>query len=213
MTGQRVTLSVGLSSGHRATALFFAVFLMLFGAVFSSMAAFIGGLVTYDDFTGEVTFGSGSSGYPDPGGPADGMATVIGGAFVLIGLLVIVAGVTAVLRALRTAAWLDGTRVHVRGAYRTRVVDLATAYVSQGAAKRQVGHSIVSTPTLEARDPATGRRVTVPLEGVDAGRLPPNELRALADAMTRGRGGSDDDHDVHRLAESLRERAGSFKTA
>ncbi|MFC4069858.1 hypothetical protein [Actinoplanes subglobosus] len=191
---------------------FFSAFLVLFGAVFAGIAAFICGIVDYDEYTGDVTFGSTGSGFPSAGGPPKTVLFLVGGLFMTVGFLVVIAGVTAALRTVRLAAWLDGTVVHVRGAYRTRDVDLATAYVSEGAVKRRVGHTIVSTPTLEARDPATGHRLTVPLEGDDTGLLPPNELRALADAMTRGRGDSENDRDVHRLAESLRTRVGSVRS-
>jgi hypothetical protein len=109
-----------------------------------------------------------------------------------------------IARTFRSAAWLDGTRAHVRGVFRTRSADLATAYVYQGAITTRIGHRIISTPTLEARDPATGAKLTIPLESLGAGRLPPNELRALADAMSRGRGDSDNDRDVLDLAENLR---------
>jgi hypothetical protein len=132
-------------------------------------------------------------------------------AFALVGLFFFAFGTLwavsffgMIARTFRAAAWLDGTRAHVRGVFRTHSVDLATAYVYQGAITTRIGHRVISTPTLEARDPATGAKLTIRLEGLGSGRLPPNELRALADAMSRGRGDSDNDRDVLDLAENLR---------
>ncbi|WP_433794536.1 hypothetical protein [Actinoplanes sp. CA-252034] len=150
-----------------------------------------------DSYDGSDPFGGGSGG-------ADLIFVVGGVLFLVIGLLWALSFAVAIVRAFRAAAWLDGTRIHVRGAFRTRSIDLATAYVHQGAVTTRIGHRVVSTPTLEARDQATGERLSIPLASLGSGRLPPNELRALADAMSRGRGHSADDRDVLALAETLR---------
>jgi hypothetical protein len=106
---------------------------------------------------------------------------VIGGGLALLGLFL-----TA--RWLRAAAWLDGTTLRVRGAFRSRVVDLAVADVTLGTVTYTGDdHRSRRVPMLVARDPASGRRVKLPLSGARMDRLPPAELRALADAMTTGR--------------------------
>jgi hypothetical protein len=135
---------------------------------------------------------------------ADLLFAGVGLFFFAFGTLWTLSFLSMIARTFRAAAWLDGTRAHVRGLFRTRSIDLATAYVHQGAHTVRIGHRVVSTPTLEASDPVTGAKLTLRLEGIGSGRLPPNELRALADAMSRGRGGSDNDRDVLQLAENLR---------
>jgi hypothetical protein len=127
----------------------------------------------------------------------------------LCGIPFVLIGLYGALRALRAAVWLDGTEVKVRSAFGTRAVDLATAEVTVGAvAFRQgaegAGPGVVRRlPTLVARDPGTGRQVTVPLHGAGDAPLPPHELRALADAMTRGRRAGGRDADVHTIARQL----------
>jgi hypothetical protein len=128
----------------------------------------------------------------------------VGLVFFTIGMLWATSFLLLIVRTFRAAAWLDGTRAHVRGTFRTRSIDLATAYVSKGAVTSRIGHRLISTPVLEARDPATGNRLTIRLEGLGSGGLPPNDLRALADAMSTGRGDSADDRDVLAVAENLR---------
>jgi hypothetical protein len=127
------------------------------------------------------------------------------GAMRLIGLLgipFVLVGGYLVLSALRTAGWLEGTRATVRGAIRTRTVDLGTATVTAGATtyrrNRDTTHQV---PTLVARDPA-GHRVTIPLHGVGMAQLPPAELRALAEALTANR-----NRDARTLATQLRAMA------
>jgi hypothetical protein len=131
------------------------------------------------------------------------------GAMRLIGLLGIpfaLVGLYLALSALRTAAWLEGTRATVRGALRTRTVDLATATITASARtyRRNEGTSRASTekvPTLTAKDP-DGTGVTIPLHGVGMAQLPPRELRALAEAMA-----ANQDRDARSLATQLRTMA------
>ncbi|MDP9819904.1 hypothetical protein [Spirilliplanes yamanashiensis] len=126
----------------------------------------------------------------------------------LLGLPFVVLGLGLVLRVLRSAVWLEGTHADVRGAVRTRRVDLSTAEITAGAVEQGSGHNRVRIPVLVARDPATGRRVTISLRGNAGGYLPPDELRALADAITRNRPGDGGRHgDAHAMARQLRERA------
>lgn len=126
----------------------------------------------------------------------------------LLGLPFVALGLVLVLRVLRGAVWLEGTHADVRGAFRTRRVDLSTAEITAGAVEQGSDHHRVRIPTLVARDPATGRQVTIGLRGNAGGHLPPHELRALADAITRNRPGDGGRHaDAHAIARQLRERA------
>jgi hypothetical protein len=114
-------------------------------------------------------------------GPVGWVGLVLGGGFALLGLFLI-------LRCLRAAAWLDGTTLRVRGALRSRVVDLAVADITLGTVTyTDDDHRSRRVPMLLARDAASGRRVKLPLSGAGVDRLPPAELRALADALTTGR--------------------------
>jgi hypothetical protein len=136
------------------------------------------------------------------GGDGFGVMRLIG----LIGIPFVLVGVYLALSSLRTAAWLEGTRATVRGALRTRTVDLATATVTAGATtyrrNRATAHeSIERAPTLIARDPA-GPSVTIPLQGVGMAQLPPAELRALAEALS-----ANPDRDARTLAGQLRTMA------
>jgi hypothetical protein len=145
---------------------------------------------------------------PDPSGPE-----LLGaGLAVLCGLAIALLGLYLALKSARTAGWLDGTQARIRGALRTRTVDLSAAEVSAGAItyRRQTGTSqehVHRTPTLVARDPQRGRTVTIPLQGIGLAQLPPHELRALADAMTAGRPTDGRHGDVHTLAGQLRTMA------
>ncbi|AEV87290.1 hypothetical protein ACWT_6275 [Actinoplanes sp. SE50] len=127
-----------------------------------------------------------------------------GGLFALVGLLIVVASVRG------SAAWLDGSRLRVRRTFGTRVVDLATADVTAGIVTHTDSSDsgpvrVRRVPTLVAREPATGRKVTLALQGISLDRLPPVELRALADAIVIGR--PESDVDAFRVAEQLRAMA------
>jgi hypothetical protein len=125
----------------------------------------------------------------------------------LLGIPFVLVGVYLALSTLRTAAWLEGTRATVRGALRTRTVDLATATITAGATTYRRNRdtpreSIERAPTLIAEDAAGGHRVTIPLHGVGMAQLPPPELRALADALT-----TNQDRDARNVATQLRTMA------
>jgi hypothetical protein len=137
------------------------------------------------------------------GGDGFGPMRLIG----LLGVPFLLVGVYLALSSLRTAAWLEGTRATVRGAIRTRTVDLATATVTAGARtyrrdRETSRESIEQLPTLIAGNPADGQSVTIPLHGVGMAQLPPPELRALADAMT-----ANPDRDARNVATQLRTMA------
>jgi len=125
----------------------------------------------------------------------------------LFGIPFMLVGLYLALSALRTAAWLEGTRATVRGALRTRTVDLATAMVTAGATTYRRNRDTTrqraeQAPTLIAKDPATGRGVTIPLHGVGMAQLPPPELRVLAEALTPNQ-----DRDARNVAAQLRAMA------
>lgn len=131
------------------------------------------------------------------GGDGFGAMRLIG----LLGIPFVFVGIYLALSAVRSAAWLEGTEVTVRGALRTRTVDLATATVTAGATTyRRNQHTTRQAPTLIARDPA-GATVTVPLYGAGMAQLPGPELRALADALPER------DPDARAMAVQLRTMA------
>lgn len=215
MTDRSLRLSNGPGLGGR-------IFGAVFGAVFAAGGVFFAAMVVVGDrFLG----GFGGSGQcVDPGdvaglppgvlpagvdtcsgwmpehlGPLGVVGVVAGGGFALVGLSLSV-------WSLRAAAWLEGSVLRVRGAFRTRAVDLATADITVG----MVTHTDDDNrhrrvPTLVARDPASGRRVKLSLSGAGMDRLPPTELRALAEAMTAGRPVSQTD--AWRTASQLQQMA------
>ncbi|MFC0028755.1 hypothetical protein ACFFMM_04360 [Micromonospora chaiyaphumensis] len=217
MTNERIRLSVGAASGQRAGAAVVGVLFTALGAAFVLLPLVAEGLLrrvtgfgdpvpSYDDVRDlppELLPPDLHGGTPAAAPTPLRYAGLCGIPFVLLGLYL-------VLRVLRTAAWLDGTRASVRGALGTRTVDLATAEVRGGAVAHRVGDDgVVRVPTLIARDRETGRRVTIPLQGPGLGALPPYELRALAEAITAGRPDQGRDADAHVLAGRLRAMAGN----
>ena len=90
------------------------------------------------------------------------------------------------LREPRHAAWLDGTVLRVRGPFRTRSCDLATArdlWVRRASIwSRHAG----PVPTLIARKDDDGRSVRLPLVGSDGRALSQEERALLAGAIDAG---------------------------
>ncbi|MFD2764210.1 hypothetical protein [Micromonospora eburnea] len=213
MTNERIPLSVGAGPGQRAFAAVVGVVFTGFGAIFVLLPLMADGLLTR--LTGHSDpFPSYDDARDLPPGmlppSLHGDATLPGPVrFVgLCGLPFVLLGLYLLLRMLRTAAWLDGTRASVRGAFGTRTVDLATAEVHGGVIAHPAGREApVPAPAIVARDPDTGRRVTIPLRGMGLATLPPYQLRALADAITAGRPSSDRNADAHLLAGQLRTMA------
>ncbi|RZU73457.1 hypothetical protein EV384_1861 [Micromonospora kangleipakensis] len=215
MTNEKLRLSVGAAPGQRVFAAVVGVLFAGFGTVFVLLP------VLADRLLGRLTgFGDPLPSYdeardlppgmlpPDLAGGTEtpGPGRLIG----LCGVPFVLLGLYLVLRVLRTAAWLEETRASVRGALGTRTVDLATAEVTAGAVAQRIGdESVVRVPTVVARDRGTGRRVTIPLQGMGLATLPPYELRALADAITAGRPTGGRDADAHVLAGQLRTMAGN----
>jgi hypothetical protein len=142
-----------------------------------------------------------AAGLPGPGTAGLGPIRFIG----LIGIPFALIGLYTVVRVLRAAAWLDGTRLHVRQAFTSRQVDLATAEVSVDLVTRRTtddGHLVIrQIPTLIARDLDAPRPVRLPLH------LPVAELRALSEAIATGRAAEGRDRDALLVADQLRAAA------
>jgi len=111
---------------------------------------------------------------------------------------------------LRSGFWLDGTVLVQRGAILTRRVDLATAEVgTEGIMAPRVpgsdmwGHT--ASTAIRARDPRTGVTIKVPLPAPGQGRLPSDELTAIADAIMARRQPTDPSYpQAEALAQELR---------
>ncbi|WCN82471.1 hypothetical protein [Micromonospora sp. LH3U1] len=213
MSNQELRLSVGASPGQRVVAVLFGVFIATVGAAFVALPLIAGGLLRGLTGPGD-SFPSYEEARDLPPGMLppelrDGWGQPGPGPFIgLCGLPFVLLGVYLVLQVLRTAAWLDGSRARVRGALRTRTVDLATARIDAGAVSyREAGDDSPArgqrVPIIIATDQESGRRVTIPLRGIGLHSLPPSELRALADAITTGRPVGGRDGDAHAVAAQL----------
>ncbi|MFF4876402.1 hypothetical protein [Micromonospora sp. NPDC000668] len=220
MTNEELRLSVGASPAQRTVSVVVGVFVAAVGAAFVVLPLVADGLLrrltgpgdglaTYEEAR-DLPPGLLPPGLQDSGSGGDqtGPGPLVG----LCGLPFALLGVYLVLRVLRTAAWLDGSRVRVRGAFASRTVDLATAridaatlpYREAGDDVRARGHRV---PAVVATDGESGRRVTIPLRGMGLDTLPPSELRALADAISTGRPVDGRDGDAHAAASHLRRLA------
>ena len=219
MVNESRRLSTGSTVGARIVGAVFRLVFTAFGVAFAAGVLFTGPFdpfretsdcVTPDDLAGipSDVLPSGiaycQGWLPERLGPIEIIGLLAAGLFVLLGLLATVSSLRG------TAAWLDGTRLRVRHTFRTSTVDLSTADITGGI----VTHSRTSDegrtrvrriPTLVARDPASGRKVTLSLQGTSMDLMPPVELRALADAITIGR--PESDVDASRVAQQLREIA------
>ncbi|MEU8422866.1 hypothetical protein AB0C15_18510 [Micromonospora sp. NPDC048835] len=216
MTNQELRLSVGASPAQRVVAVVIGVLLAAVGAAFVVLPLVADGLLrrltgpgdplaSYEEARdlppGLLPPALRDSADPHQSGPSP-LIGLCGLPFVLLGLYL-------VLRVLRTAAWLDGSRVRVRGALRTRTADLATARIESGAVSyrgaddddgpaggRQV-RSVLAT------DRGSTRGVTIALRGMGLPVLPPSELRALADAITARRPVDEWAGEAHAVADHL----------
>ncbi|MCG5441014.1 hypothetical protein [Micromonospora foliorum] len=219
MTNQELRLSVGASPGQRVVAVAAGVLLTAVGAAFVALPLVADGLLRRLTGPGDA-FASYEEARDLPPGllpPAlrdsadpnqSGPSPFIG----LCGLPFVLLGLYLVLRVLRTAAWLDGSRARVRGALRTRIVDLATARIESGAVSYReadddgpAGEPQVRA--IHATDPGSARGVTIPLRGMGLPVLPPSELRALVEAITTGRPSDERVGDARAVADHLRRLA------
>ncbi|MFJ6149389.1 hypothetical protein [Micromonospora profundi] len=199
MTNQELRLSVGASPGQRTLSVVVGVFVTAVGAAFVLLPLIADGLLRR--LTGP---GDGFASYEEARDLPPGMLPpslqdsggedqpALGPLAGLCGLPCAVLGVYLVLRVLRTAAWLDASRLRVRGALRSRTVDLATAVIdARGMSERETGDDMRARghrlPVVMATDRDSGHRIMLPLRGMGLATLPPPELLALADAITSGR--------------------------
>ncbi|MET8040115.1 hypothetical protein ABZU25_04510 [Micromonospora sp. NPDC005215] len=217
---QELRLSVGASPSQRTWAVVVGVFVAAVGTAFVALPLIAGGVLGRlsgpgDPFSSYEEARDVPPGMlppalrdTDSGAERAGLSPFIG----LCGLPFVLLSIYLVLRVLRTAAWLEGSHVRVRGAFRTRGVDLATARIDAAAlSDRDAADDVPAggqrAPAIIATDHADGRRVTVPLHGMGLAGLPPSELRALADAITTGRPVDGRDGDAHAVARQLRRLA------
>ncbi len=113
---------------------------------------------------------------------------------VLVGLALAVSGVLPFGMLLRRAAWLEATTLAVRGPFRTRRCDLATARLMiQSTPEYQGVGNGMSVPTgrhiplLCAQDPVGGPWVRLVLvDPATKSLYEPGKLHALGAAITRG---------------------------
>ncbi|WP_030490859.1 hypothetical protein [Micromonospora chokoriensis] len=220
MTNEELRLSVGASPGQRIVAVVAGVFIAAVGAAFVALPLVADGLLRRLTGPGDALASYEEARDLPPGmlppalqnSGADsnqaGLSPFVG----LCGLPFVLLGVFLVLRVLRTAAWLDGSRARVRGAVRSRTVDLATAQIESGAVsyREPDDDGPAGGPQVRAilaTDRGSARGVTIPLRGMGLPSLPPSELRALADAITTGRPGDGPDGDAQAVADQLRRLA------
>ncbi|MGC5286992.1 hypothetical protein [Micromonospora sp. DT231] len=218
MTNQELRLSVGASPAQRTWAVVVGVFVTAVASAFVVLPLVAGGVLgrlsgpgdpfsSYEEAR-DLPPGMLPPALRDGGAEQAGPSPFIG----LCGLPFVLLGIYLVLRVLRTAAWLDGSHVRVRGALRTHRVDLATARIdATELSDREAADDFPAdrrrAPAIIATDRSDGRRVTVALQGMGLTSLPPSELRALADAITTGRPVDGRDGDAHAVARQLRRLA------
>lgn len=101
-----------------------------------------------------------------------------------LGLLAVL--VWAFFRVFRGGADLCGTEVTVRGAFRTRRVDLATAQMLRVANANSGWTAMPQVPILEAYDDAQGRSAMVIFGTARSGYLPLPEVETLVSATRAG---------------------------
>jgi len=166
-------LTIGPSARSRATVVTLGVMLLCGGCFLASIVAVTGSYLT------------GAGGYGELNLPGIALGSLAG-----LGL----AGFATfgIVKVFRTAFWLEGTTVVLRGAFSTRRVNLATAEVAGDAivVTESTGHytwrSVISS-AVRARDARTGVTIRIPVRTEGRGRLPSDELAAIADAIMAGR--------------------------
>jgi hypothetical protein len=121
--------------------------------------------------------------------------------FVLLAVPIYVVSAVAyvMLGVATTGAWLDGTTLSMRIAFRKTSVDLATADI----------HCGLHGKTLIARDPRSGSALTLTLRGPGSVRLPSAQLRAVAEAISHGQARTTSEDDPLVVADRLRDLAKS----
>lgn len=188
-------LSIGAPPAAKLFGVVFGLVFAAAGAAFALLPFVAGGPLRRAGSDGSCPTPDEISGIPRDLLPPEVRDCVSGGAWLsfddglgplrllgLIGVPVVLLGVYLTLKSLRTAGWIEGTSVSIRGALRTKTVDLARAEIS-ATPGHQRARSFVP-PSLSARDRESGTTVTIPLHGIGSGQLPSEQLRALAHAMT-----------------------------
>ena len=220
MISERLPLSIGSPPAQKAFGGAFGLIFAVAGAAFALLPfvvdGWLGNAFGADDSCPGASEVSGippemlppsvreciSEGSWFAGGDGFGPLRLIG----LLGIPFVLVGLYLAVSALRTAAWLEGTRATVRTALRTRTVDLATATITAGATtyrrhRDTARESTVQAPTLIAVD-RSGHSITIPLHGAGPAQLPAPQLRALADALS-----GNPDRDARSMVTQLRTMA------
>lgn len=145
-----------------------------------SVNSSIGDGIWHRDADGKLVPGPGAQQEIDTVG---WVGMIVGG---LCSLSILLVALYLVLRALRTAAWLSGTKLVVRGAARKRAVELSTARVT----------------TKKKPNVLVANDISLPLKG-----LPDTQLMMLANAISNKRVRSGDTDEAFVTADRLRELA------
>ncbi len=213
----RLALSIGVPTGIKIFATVVAAFLIA-GSVLGAVLAF--GFSFFARTTVNSTIGDGEWHVDDNGNLVPGPATdpglaggvsFIGLAGTACALVVVLFAGYFLLRVWRTAAWLEGDVLTVRGALGTKSADLSTSIVNGGSRLQAVGageaRSYHRVQVLNVADPRSGVQLTLPLRGAGLAMLPAAQLTALADAITRGRTRTEATESSFVVAERLRDFA------
>jgi hypothetical protein len=177
----RLRLSIGANSGTKIFALVVAAAMIATDIFF----VLLGVMVVSDQFAER----------------AHDWAVTAAVMFVVLSVPIYVVSAVAyvMLGVLTTGAWLDGTTLSMRVAFRTTSVDLATADI----------HCGLQGKTLIARDPRSGSTLTLTLRGPGSVRLPSAQLRAVAEAISQGQAHATSEDDPLAVADRLRDLANS----
>jgi hypothetical protein len=211
----RVRLSAGASTVNKVVFTVLGVFLVCFsfgfllvgfGLAFGRQTAIGSSLPDgswYVDENGNLVEGTQFEGFDN------GPLGYAGLAAMLAGLLIALFAVYVVLKVVRSASWLEGSRLYQRGALRTRSANLATAEVGAGSAMQSTGsgesRNTVAVQSLTARE--EGKTVVLPIRRAGAVVLPSDQLMMLANAITNQRTRQGDDDQAFVVAERLRDFA------
>jgi hypothetical protein len=188
-----IRLSVGASTAVKVVVVVIGLIGLAMSGLFVAVA-WLGGTLASNALGGI----DGSSAPGDPGAGLAENAGAIGSIFTVFGFCALPFALLLgylVLLTLRRSAWLQGTMVSMRGAFRTKRVDLSTAEVQGDTVSYRQHHTgpmanyvtVYTVPALAARDRRTGTKIKIPLRGQGLKRLPSDQLRALVDAMMSDR--------------------------
>jgi hypothetical protein len=183
-------LSVGPSPAAKGVAAFIAVILFVIGFCLAGLAFGMGSWFdSWSSFVEDPFAGDPLA--PTMDTPVDEGFSAMGWVAKAMGLCGVPFALGAVYLLLHTWRFqirLDGTLLSKRGALLTRRADIATAEVNMAGFHytQRVSHdrrAVYRVAAVAVTDPASGRTIKVPLRGQGLDLLPPNQLRALADAL------------------------------